>query len=337
MNNDNSNTIILSSDFQCKSLNNVQYIEITDDDAGQRLDNFLFRHLKKVPKTRVYNLLRRGEVRVNKSRKKAEYKLLAQDVLRLPPIRIEAATDPEQHKGASSAHFAAKLEGATIYEDKGILVMNKPPGLAVHGGSGIHLGMIEIIRLHFPHAKNWELVHRLDRETSGLVMIAKKRSELRRLHQAFRDNTVHKEYWAILVGQLEKDRHVAEGALKKNQLTGGARIVKVDPQGQPAKTIFEVQGRSSQHTWVLAKPITGRTHQIRVHAQSLGCPILGDDKYADQEDNQRAKKQGFSGLMLHARQLTIPRDNEPDLVLQAEPPPHLMRWLQQNHNVSFDS
>ena len=112
--------------------------------------------------------------------------------------------------------------------------------------------------------------------------------------------------------------------------------MKVDPQGQPAKTIFEVQGRSSKHTWVLAKPITGRTHQIRVHAQSLGCPILGDDKYADQEDNQWAKKQGFSGLMLHARQLTIPRENEPDLVLQAEPPPHLMRWLEHNHNVSFN-
>lgn len=324
----------LSSEFQCHSLEAVQLIKIVEDDAGQRLDNFLFRHLKKVPKARIYNLLRRGELRVNKSRKKAAYKLLCNDIIRLPPIRIEPVNRP-QGLTKSSTQFAQKLEQAIVFQDQGLLILNKPPGLAVHGGSGIHLGLIEIVRLHFPHARQWELVHRLDRETSGLVMIAKKRSELRRLHQAFRENQVHKEYWAILVGHLQRDRHIAQAALKKNQLAGGARIVRVDRLGQAAKTIFEVQGRSAAHTWVLAKPITGRTHQIRVHAQSLGCSIVGDDKYTDHHDNQLVKKQGYSGLMLHARQLTVPRELGPDLTVQAAPPSHLARWLHQHHREQY--
>lgn len=319
--------VIPSDEFTCTAYDHVQYICVCMDDSGQRLDNFLFRHLKKVPKSRVYNLLRRGEIRVNKSRKKAEYKLETDDIIRLAPIRLVPSQAVEAPSKGASTLFENKLQSWIIHDDARLLVLNKPPGLAVHGGSGIHLGLIELCRLHFPHAKNWELVHRLDRETSGLVMIAKKRSELRRLHQAFRDNQVHKEYCAVLVGQLEQDRHRVEAPLKKNQLAGGARIVRVDRSGQSAETHFEVQGRSSLYTWVLVKPITGRTHQIRVHSQSLGCAIVGDDKYADQADNSRAKKAGFSGLMLHAQKLTVPQDSGPELVLYAKPPPNLQRLL----------
>lgn len=332
MSNESDQNIIPSHKFQCESLAQVQYIRISRDDEGQRLDNFLIRHLKKVPKSRIYNLLRRGEVRINKSRKKAEYKLQTNDILRLPPVRVESKPKSCTDEAANEA-FAARLKEWVIYEDNKLLVINKPPSLAVHGGSGIHLGLIELIRRHFQHAKNWELVHRLDRETSGLIMIAKRRSELRRLHQAFRDNTVHKEYWAILVGDLKQDKHRVTAPLKKNQLAGGARIVRVDPTGQDAETLFEVQGRTPGYTWVLAKPVTGRTHQIRVHSQSLGSPILGDDKYTDQSENAKAKKAGYSGLMLHARRLTIPMDDKPNLILTAAPPTNMAKWLENKHNV----
>lgn len=319
--------VVVSDEFECTDYDHVQYVQICSDDAGQRLDNFLFRHLKKVPKSRIYNLIRRGEVRVNKARKKAEYKLIVDDIIRLAPIKLGVRKVADAPSDEASSEFADKLQSWIVHEDQRLLVLNKPPGLAVHGGSGVHLGLIEMCRLHFPHAKNWELVHRLDKETSGLVMIAKKRSELRRLHQAFRENKVHKEYWAVLVGQLIQDRHEVNAPLKKNQLAGGARIVRVDPAGQAAQTIFEVQGRSQLYTWVLVKPITGRTHQIRVHAQSLGCPILGDDKYANHEDTLRAKRSGFKGLMLHARKLTLPQDSGPHLVLKASAPKNLQRLL----------
>lgn len=327
--------VISSSDFVCDSVAEVQLIQISADDAGQRLDNFLIRHLKKVPKTRIYNLLRRGEVRVNKARKKAEYKLQPNDILRLPPIRVLATKEPVAGGDGALTQWADRIAEQVVYEDKGLLVINKPPGLAVHGGSGIHAGLIEIVRRHFPHAKNWELVHRLDRETSGLVMIAKKRSELRRLHQAFRDNTVKKEYWAILTGQLDADRHLVTAPLKKNQLAGGERVVRVDPAGQPSETLFEVQGRTDHHTFVLAKPVTGRTHQIRVHAQSLGCPILGDERYADAQANRLAKQAGYPGLMLHARCLNIPQENAQNLVIFADPPKNMSRWLDCHHFVVF--
>jgi len=319
----------------------VTFITIDAESKGQRLDNYLFRELKTLPKTRIYNLLRRGEIRVNKGRKRADYKLCEHDVIRLPP-NAQLATPAPIANAQQQQEFDRKFEPWIIHEDDRLLVINKPPGLAVHGGSGLHYGLIELIRRHRPYAKNWELVHRLDRDTSGLIMIAKKRSELRRLHQVFRDNRLEKIYWAVLHGELSKDVYHVRAALKKNQLAGGARVVRVDSQGQPSETIFTVCGRGDGLTWVQAKPITGRTHQIRVHAQSIGHWIIGDDRYGQSDVNQNLRKGEKVGLMLHARQLKVPvcnADQQEHMASWIAPPPAGMsalirRWISESARFS---
>lgn len=287
----------------------VQLLTIDPDQAGQRVDNFLMARLKGVPKSRIYRILRKGEVRVNKGRVKPEHKLKGGDVVRVPPIRV-AEREPQAKPGQGLVRL---LEASVLYEDKGLLVVNKPAGLAVHGGSGVNLGLIESLREMRPDAHFLELVHRLDRGTSGCILIAKKRSMLRHLQQAFREKSlgtdqgqgIVKVYQALVTGHWPKRRQKVDKALERFEIKGGERIVKVTPKGKPALTEFSVLERYNEATLIEARPITGRTHQIRVHAQYVGHPLIGDDKYGEDALNERLRKQGFKRLFLHASSISF--------------------------------
>ncbi len=277
----------------------VQVVEIDPDQAGQRVDNFLLARLKGVPKSRIYRILRKGEVRVNKGRVKPDHKLRAGDLVRIPPLRI-AASVPAPRPGARLARL---LDEAVVFENAGLLVIDKPAGLAVHGGSGISLGLIESLRQLRPQAPYLELVHRLDRETSGCIMIAKKRSLLRHLQAEIRAGRVAKVYRALVAGQWPQGRSHINAPLLKNELSSGERVVRVDTAGKASLTEFTVVQRFAEATLVEARPITGRTHQIRVHAQHVGHGLVGDDKYGDSEVNKRMRQHGARRLFLHAAQL----------------------------------
>ena len=279
----------------------VRFIDICEAHEGQRIDNFLIRELKGVPKSRLYRLLRKGEVRVNKSRIKPEYKLCIGDQVRIPPVRIaEEAPD-----ATISNSLEAVLAASVLYEDDGLLVINKPAGLAVHGGSGINLGLIEALRLMRPQARSLELVHRLDRDTSGCVMIAKKRSMLRYLHQQLREGHIDKRYLALVTGRWPNRRKLVSAPLLKNNLQSGERMVNVSPEGKKSVTEFAIVKRFELCTLVEARPITGRTHQIRVHALHAGHPLLGDVKYGDKDSCQHFRQLGLKRLFLHAASLTL--------------------------------
>ncbi len=293
----------------------VRFIDVTDSHEGQRVDNFLLRELKGVPKSRIYRILRRGEVRVNKSRVKPEYKLQVGDRVRVPPVRMEAAGPIAPVSGG----LQAKLEASIVYEDERLLVVNKPSGLAVHGGSGINLGLIEALRQLRPDARFLELVHRLDRDTSGCLMIAKKRSMLRYLHQQLREGHINKRYWALVAGRWPNRKQLVSAPLMKNHLQSGERIVRVSAEGKQSRTGFAILHRYEQATLVEARPLTGRTHQIRVHAQHVGHPLLGDDKYGDREADLHFKKLGLKRLFLHAVSLDV-RLPDSEQVLSIEAP-----------------
>lgn len=292
----------------------VQFYEVTDAHAGQRIDNFLIRFLKGVPKSRVYRILRKGEVRVNKGRVKAEYRLCDGDVVRIPPIRVSE----EKPVTGPSGRLEALLAGSIIFEDDRLMVVDKPSGLAVHGGSGIDLGLIEALRVMRPESRFLELVHRLDRDTSGCVMVAKKRSMLRYLHEQLRNGTIDKRYLALVSGRWPNRRKVVNAPLMKNMLRSGERMVNVSVEGKKSLTEFSVVARYAQATLVEAKPITGRTHQIRVHALHAGHPLLGDDKYGDQLACRHFKARGLKRLFLHAASLVVPMpDDEAPLRVSA--------------------
>ncbi|WP_439136276.1 23S rRNA pseudouridine(955/2504/2580) synthase RluC [Pseudomaricurvus sp.] len=279
----------------------VQFVEIDDDRAGQRIDNFLLGQLKGVPKSLIYRILRKGEVRVNKGRIKAEYKLKAGDVVRIPPVRMpDSKVLPD-----ASEQLKELLAGSILFENKGLIILNKPSGLAVHGGSGINLGLIEVLRQMRPEDRHLELVHRLDRDTSGCIMIAKKRSMLRYLHQQLREGHIQKYYHALVEGRWPNRCKEVSAPLKKNEVSSGERIVKVDPEGKQSLTHFKVLRRYVGSTLVEAKPITGRTHQIRVHAQYQGHGLVGDPKYGNDEFNKEMKAKGFNRLFLHAAALSL--------------------------------
>ena len=274
---------------------NVQFIEISDDIAGQRIDNFLLNKLKNVPKSRVYRVLRKGEVRVNKKRIKPEYKLKAGDILRVPPIHIPETEQVEQPN--TKLKKVAELEHCVIYEDEHLLILNKPSGTAVHGGSGLSFGVIEALRALRPDAKYLELVHRIDRDTSGLLLIAKKRPALRYLQEQFREKTIQKYYLALVMGVWPSSMKKVDVPLLKNETNS---IVRVNEQGKPSETRFKIIENFEHATLIQVSPITGRTHQIRVHCQYAGHPIAWDDHYGDPRFDAYTLKLGLKRLFLHA-------------------------------------
>ena len=276
----------------------VQYHTVDPEFQGQRIDNYLLRVLKGVPRSQIYRILRKGEVRVNKGRTKPHYRVQSGDVIRVPPIRIAETNSPKISQRAIQS-----LEQAVLYEDKRIIIINKPYGMAVHGGSGIDAGVIEAMRAWRDDLPYLELVHRLDRETSGCLILAKKRSALRQLHEQLRESDLRKRYLAIVQGAWERGEYRVEKALHKNVLRSGERIVRVSEQGKPAVSIFHPQIVRSQASLMDIQILTGRTHQIRVHAAFLRHPIGGDEKYGDETFNRYLKSLGGSRMFLHARSL----------------------------------
>ena len=317
------------SESQEKKLS-VRNVVVEPDYAGQRIDNFLTRYLKGVPRSYLYRILRRGEVRVNKGRIQAGYRVRAGDLVRIPPVRIAERSLPNPDQ-----RVLQQIQRAIVYEDSRLLLLNKPSGLAVHGGSGLSFGVIEAMRALRPEEKQLELVHRLDRDTSGCLLIAKRRSALRILHQLMRDNGIDKRYLALLAGRWQQSRAEVDAPLRKNTLKGGERVVRVDTEGKPALTRFRVRQPFAQSTLVEARLMTGRTHQIRVHAAHLGTPILGDDKYGDRDANRAARRQGLKRLFLHAESLRFRWPGErQDLLVKAPLPPALEAILRQLENSS---
>ena len=277
----------------------VIFVEISADHAGQRIDNYLLCHLKGVPKSLIYRILRKGEVRVNKGRIKPEYRLKEGDMVRIPPVRQADKKEP----GKASDKVLKQIESRILFEDKRIMVVNKPSGLAVHGGSGLSFGLIEALRELRPNDKELELVHRLDRDTSGCLLIAKKRSALRRLHEQLREGTMDKRYLTLLKGKWKGTSKWVDAPLLKNVIRSGERLVFVDPKGKEARTQFIPYSVGDTASLMTVKLDTGRTHQIRVHAQHIGFPIAGDDKYGDDEFNRQLKTKGLKRLFLHAYSL----------------------------------
>ena len=279
----------------------VQYLTVDENAEGQRIDNFLMARLKGVPKSWVYRVLRKGEVRVNKGRAKPTRKLEIGDEVRVPPVR--RSDDKALTPGAG---MQQAITDNILYEDDLLLIVNKPSGMAVHGGSGVSHGVIEALRAARPKAKYLELAHRLDRDTSGCLMLAKKRSALKELQRLQVTNQVDKRYQALLDGRWRKGKQTVDVPLQKNTLKSGERMVRVDPEGKKAITHFTVLQHFSSSTLVEAKLETGRTHQIRVHAQYAGTPIVGDKKYEAPEALAYWNEQGAKRLFLHAWRLSFP-------------------------------
>ncbi|MDG6897661.1 23S rRNA pseudouridylate synthase [Actinobacillus delphinicola] len=288
----------------------VKLITISEDESGQRIDNFLMTHLKGVPKSLVYRILRKGEVRVNKGRVKPEYKLQANDIIRVPPVRVSQKETPQI---STKLNKVSQLEDCILYEDEVMLVINKPSGMAVHGGSGVNFGVIEALRALRPQARFLELVHRLDRDTSGILLVAKKRSALRNLHEQLREKRVQKDYLALVRGQWQSHVKSIQAPLLKNELASGERVVKVSEQGKPSETRFKIEERYQIATLVKASPVTGRTHQIRVHTLHAGHPIAMDPKYGDKEFDKKMASFGLNRLFLHAFEIVFfhPKTEEP--------------------------
>ena len=291
-----------------KRVPQVKFVTVTEKNETQRVDNFLITQLKGIPKSKIYKIIRKGEVRINKKRCKPESKLTLGDVVRVPPVfgLEQAAETPKVSKSLTSY-----LDTAVIFEDKWLLVINKPSGLAVHGGSGIHMGLIEALRTRYPDTQFLELVHRLDRGTSGCILIAKSRSALRNLHEQFREGRVKKTYHLAVYGRWPKHRKFVDAPLKRSEMQSGERVVLVHQDGKPSQTHFRILDSSEHFSLMEARPITGRTHQIRVHALFSGCPLVGDIKYLarDKEDFYGMEK---SRLMLHAKAIrfTHPKSDE---------------------------
>lgn len=304
---------------------NVSMIAVTEDSAGQRIDNFLIKSLKGVPKSHLYRILRSGEVRVNSKRIDATYRLALGDMVRIPPIRTAPAADT-----GSKAHVAPRLAQTVIYEDEALLVIDKPAGLAVHGGSGISRGVIEQLRLERPQAKFLELVHRLDRETSGVLMLAKKRSALIALHEAIRNNQTDKRYTVLVHGNWNEKKKRVQLPLQKYVLASGERRVAVHEDGQASETIFHLSRRYEGFSLLEAQLVTGRTHQLRVQLAHLGFPIAGDDKYGDFSVNKTMQKQGLKRMFLHSAVTVLrhPLSGE-KLKLVAPLPTELEQFLQR--------
>lgn len=304
----------------------VRLVTIDEDNVGQRIDNFLLSKLKGVPKSMIYRIVRKGEVRVNKKRIKPEYKLAEGDQVRIPPVRVSE----ENYRTAPSANLerVSRLEDRILFEDKHILVLNKPAGIAVHGGSGVDYGVIEALRSLRPQQKFLELVHRLDKDTSGVLLVAKKRSALKHLHDQLRHKQMQKDYQALVRGEWQKHDKVVKAPLLKLTLKSGERIVRVNTEGKASETRFKILQRYDGATLVQASPVTGRTHQIRVHCQYAGHPIACDEKYSEQEFDDSMRALGLNRLFLHAAQLKFTHpDTETEMTVQAPLDPELLELL----------
>ncbi len=308
------------------SLPAVKWLVVDEESAGQRLDNFLMRHLKGVPKTHVYRIIRSGEVRINKGRCSADSRVEAGDEIRVPPVRISDKVLEKAARPAPAREFPPLLE------DEYLLAIDKPAGVAVHGGSGVSFGVIEQLRQARPQARLLELVHRLDRETSGILLVAKKRSALKHLQDQFRERETGKTYLALVQGDWPARLKVIDQPLHKYLLPDGERRVKVttpdDPDGMRSITLVKVAQRLQGSTLLEVTIKTGRTHQIRVHLASQGHPIAGDDKYGDFEWNKALQKQGLKRMFLHAWRLQFNHPASAERVaLQAELPVELQEYI----------
>ena len=322
------------------SKDSVSLITVAEHEAGQRLDNYLIKILKGVPKSHIHRIIRAGEVRLNKKRCKPDSRIQTGDLLRIPPVR----TAEKQRSSENRAQAVPAREFTIIYEDDALLVIDKPAGTAVHGGSGVSFGVIEQIRRARPEARYLELVHRLDKDTSGLLMIAKKRSALVKLHEAIRNDHPKKIYLALGVGKLPNDSFHVKLPLFKYTGAQGEKMVRVSEDGQSAHTIFHVLNRFSDDllhqvglshlTLVQATLKTGRTHQIRVHLQSQQCPIAGDERYGDYQANKRLQKLGLKRMFLHAAELHLnhPLTGE-KLILKAPLPQELAQFVLMLENA----
>jgi 23S rRNA pseudouridine955/2504/2580 synthase len=272
----------------------VRYIEVSEDEAGQRIDNYLLARLKGVPKSHVYRILRSGEVRINSRRAEASQKVAAGDRIRIPPVRMA-----ERGEQVAAPHFRLPI----LYEDDALVAIDKPSGIAVHGGSGVAHGVIESLRSMRPQARCLELAHRLDRETSGVLLVAKKRASLVALHEMMRTRAMDKRYLVGVAGRFRNELQRVSLALAKRVDKAGDKRVSVSEAGQEAQTVFRRIARGAEFSLLEAELLTGRTHQIRVHLAHLGHPVLGDDKYGNYELNKRLRKEGLKRMFLHAASL----------------------------------
>ena len=306
-----------------KRSGHVRHIIIDEHTLGQRIDNFLLRELKGVPKSRLYRALRQGEVRVNKKRVRAEYRLKDEDIVRIPPIRVAEKTEV-----FVGSRLLALLEKAIIFESNDVIVVNKPSGLAVHGGSGLNYGLIEAMRKLRPDCRRLELAHRLDRDTSGCTIITKKSSVLKWIHQQLREKTMNKVYFALVKGRWPKRKTHINQPLDKNILASGERMVRVSPEGKISKTAFDIAELFTGATLLEVRPITGRTHQIRVHAQYAGFPLMGDDKYGIKDDKPWEQSMGLQRLFLHAREVSFTLPDGKRIIVNAPLPDDLEAMLQ---------
>jgi 23S rRNA pseudouridine955/2504/2580 synthase len=303
-NGENNGRVEASNNSDSRQRAAVRIVTVTAKNEGQRVDNFLLSQLKGVPKSKIYRIIRKGEVRINKGRCKPETKLAVDDLVRIPPI---VARNSPKDGFKVSDNLLEFIASAIIYEDKDLLVINKPSGLAVHGGSGVNYGLIEALRKRYPETQFLELVHRLDRDTSGCILVAKSRSALKNLHAQFRNDEVNKIYHMAVFGKWPKHKKRVDAPLRKNELKSGERVVVVHQEGKPSQTLFRILSVSEGFSLVEAKPVTGRTHQIRVHAAFSGHAIVGDNKYIPR-DKVQFKGMEKARLMLHAKEIhfTLP-------------------------------
>lgn len=275
----------------------VKKINITKDDAGQRIDNFILRKYKSLPRSKVYRILRRGEVRINSGRVSPSYKIKENDELRMPPVMIRENTE------SPSLDQSERILDFILYEDKEILIIDKPAGIAVHGGSGVKFGVIELIRAARSDQNNLELIHRIDRETSGCLMLSKKRSFLRFMHEQFRLGAIKKNYFALVNGFWRFGENKIDKPLMTHHRKNSERYVTCEASGKKALTKVKLINQYKDCALIQCQPVTGRTHQIRVHLSELGYPILGDERYGNHNLNMKLKKKGIKRLFLHAQSI----------------------------------
>lgn len=302
----------------------VRRVKVTANEAGQRIDNFLLKHVPGVPKSHIYRLVRSGQVRVNSGRVKAERKLIEGEEVRIPPVRMAEKGDVVRPPDA----MLNKLRETIIHEDAHYLALNKPAGLASHGGSGVPYGVIEAVRAWGKY-EFIELCHRLDRDTSGVLLLAKSRPALLRAQKALKESgTVEKRYFALLVGRWKGEDRDVDSALISNRLESGERMVEIDDDGKPAKSRFSPKAKYKEATLCEVQIFSGRTHQIRVHALSLGYPVAGDTKYGDREEQKFLKKLGLKRMFLHSHLFALPKDGEfPKLLVNAAMTDELRNFL----------